>query len=349
MTGRTRAACCLAAALLVATGCSGGETPSLAPPVPSPSLEVVRCPLTGLEAPDGELVDRPAIAVKIENAAIAYPLSGIEKAEVVYEEMVEGGFTRFIAFFHCNDSKKVGPVRSAREIDPPIMRPITRILGAAGGNDIVRETLDEAQIINLDEDTAGVAMRRIERPGLSFEHTLYGSTPALRKLGQKEYDSPPSDDLFAFGELAGNYKKTRIVTVKFSNEATIVYRWSGGRWFRSDNGEPLVVESGDQIGVDNVIAEFHTVNYSRKLVDVAGNPSIEIADATGSGRALLFRDGRVIPGKWVRKTTKEEARFITRSGEEMVLKPGVTWIELVPDNKGELKGSVTYSRGRAPA
>ena len=340
------------AVLIGLAACSGGEeeaTKAVANRPDAHERPSPVCPLSGRKPSKDALLERPAVAVKVENHPAAYPLAGLEKAEIVYEEMVEGGITRFIAFFHCTDSNKVGPVRSAREIDPPIMRPITRILGAAGGNDFVRETLEKAKIINLDEDAAGVAMRRIERPGLSFEHTLYGSTRALRKLGQRSYDSAPADDLFRFGELVRNYRKARVITVKFSDEATIVYRWSGEQWLRSDNGEPLITESGQQIAVDNVIAEFHTVNYSRRLADVAGNPSIEIADATGSGRALLFRDGRVIPGRWIKKKATQPARFVTRSGEDMVLNPGITWVELVPDDIGEVKGSVTHSRGRAAA
>jgi hypothetical protein len=129
------------------------------------------CPLTGLEPTRESLVERPAVAVKIENASIAYPLSGLEDAEVVYEELVEGGLTRFMAMYHCNDAAKAGPVRSAREVDPSIMIPITRILAAAGGNEAVRSVLGENEVVLVDENGAGEAMERIAREGLPSEHT----------------------------------------------------------------------------------------------------------------------------------------------------------------------------------
>jgi hypothetical protein len=104
------------------------------------------------------------------------------------------------------------------------------------------------------------------------------------------------------------------------------------------------VESGQQIAVDNVLIEEHEVNYSKTIVDVAGNPSIEIADPTGSGRAVLFRDGRVVKGRWVRPSLDSPVRFETRSGETMRFKPGTTWVELLPSDKGEVKGSFSYEK-----
>jgi hypothetical protein len=301
------------------------------------SSEPETCPLSG-EKPDGNGdLDRPAIAVKIENNPSAYPLSGLEDAEIVYEELVEGGLTRFLALYHCTDTDKAGPVRSARAVDPAIVGPITHILAAAGGNDIVRRELEKADIHILDEDVSGDAMTRIARPGLSSEHTLYGNTPKLRKLGEKRFDETPSDDLFEFGDLEGSSKKVRSVTLVFSGATEVTYEWRSGKWERFDDGEPLPVE-GAKIAVDNMIIEEHTINLSN-IVDAAGNRSIQIEDVTGSGRAVLFRDGRMIEGKWVRESEDEQVSFETKGGDAMVLAPGTTWIELLPDDKGEVKGS----------
>jgi hypothetical protein len=266
------------------------------------------------------------VAVKVENSPDAYPLAGLEDAEVVYEEQVEGGMTRFMAIFHCNDTTKLGPVRSAREVDPAIMSPITRILASAGGNDIVRGVLDEAGTVLIDEDNAGRALRRVERPGIGLEHTLYGNTRMLRRLGATDFRKPPPRGMFAFGATEGAWKPARSVTVNFGPATSITYRFQDGAWYRSERGEPFLAESGKQIAVDNLVIEEHDVNNSTTIFDVAGNPSIEIADVTGSGRALVFRDGKVMAGRWVR-----------------TLKPGSVWIELLPSSRGDVKGSFAYS------
>lgn len=302
------------------------------------------CPLTSLKPDRESRVERPAVAIKIENNPVAYPLSGLEDAEIVYEEPVEGGLTRFMAIYHCTDSAQAGPVRSARIVDPPIMTPYTRILGAAGGNDIVMDALNEADVVTIDETKARDAMTRVDRPGITSEHTLYADTAAIRQLGRKTFDETPPDDLFEFGSLQGTGRRARTVTLTFSAGAVVTYEWNGRRWDRSDGDAPLANDAGEQIQVDNVIIEEHTVNHSERLGDVLGTPSPEIEDVTGSGRAFLFRDGRVFTGKWTRESVDEPVRFETRGGEAFVLHPGTTWIELLPDKQGDVKGSFTIAR-----
>ena len=329
--------------MLVLTACSGDDADPAAAPEESATPPPPVCPISGLDPERPGDLTRPAVAVKVENHSAAYPLSGLDKAEIVYEELVEGGITRFLAIYHCTDTKKAGPIRSARIVDPAIMTPITRILGDAGGNDIVLGALDKAGIISIDENKAGDAMRRIYRPGYSSEHTLYGNTGALRKIGQKSFKKPPPSDIFVHGD-APSGTEVKSVEMIFSGSTNVSYRWSGGKWHRSDDGEPLVMESGIPIAVDNVIIEQHEVNFSKTIRDVAGNPSVEIADVTGSGKAILFRDGMMFEGRWLRKTVESAILYRTNDGERMVLDPGTTWIELLPDAKGELKGSYSVTR-----
>lgn len=315
------------------------DVPGLGALEPDPT-----CPLTSLDPARESLVERPAVAIKIENNPVAYPLSGLEDAEIVYEEPVEGGLTRFMAIYHCTDSSQAGPVRSARIVDPPIMSPYTRILGAAGGNDIVRAALDDADIVTIDEVRARTAMTRVDRPGITSEHTLYADTAAIRKIGRRTYADVPPDDLFEFGDLQGTGRRVRSLTLTFSAGAIVTYEWNGKRWERSDGDSPLVNDAGEQVQVDNVLIEEHTVNHSTTLSDTLGTPSPEIADVTGSGRAFLFRDGRMFAGKWTRESEDEPVRFETRSGDAFVLKPGTTWIELLPDKAGDVKGAFDVAR-----
>jgi hypothetical protein len=328
----------LLTACSVASGSDAGSVAARTRPKP-PAL----CPLSGLAAPSAAHAARPAVAVKVENNKAAYPLSGLEDAEVVYEEQVEGGMTRFMAIFHCNDSPKIGPVRSAREVDPAIMTPATRILASAGGNDIVRDVLSESGVVLIDEDDAGRGLRRVDRPGIGYEHTLYGSTTFLRRLGARRFSEPPPAGIFKFGAMEGAWKPAHRLTVNFGLATSITYTWADGRWLRGEHGAGFVVESGEQIAVDNMVIEEHDVNNSTRIFDVAGNPSIEIADVTGSGRALVFRDGSVIVGRWVRKAATDKVTYETLAGREIALSPGTTWIELLPSNRGDVKGSFGYS------
>jgi hypothetical protein len=329
----------LAAAAFLLLGGGGESLPGI-----GSVLAPETCPLTGQEPRSEGMLDRPAVAVKIENAAVAYPLAGLERADIVFEEVVEGGITRFMAVYHCRDASKAGPVRSARLVDPAIMTPITRILAFSGANKPVLDALRKSEVVMVTESDAGSAMRRIARPGITSEHTLYADSARVRRVGARQFDDPPSDAAYAFGDLPEGAKKASTVTITFGGANTVTYEWRGGEWLRSQNGAPFMVEPEHQIAVDNVLIEEHEINLSETIVDPAGNPSVEIVDVTGSGRAVLFRDGRAIRGRWLREAVDEPVRFETRSGAEMMLHPGTTWVELVPSTRGEVKGSFSFER-----
>src|SRR5580693_3398454 len=110
------------------------------------------CPLTGLPVPGGAAVPaRPALAVKVDNYPTARPQSGLDKADVIYEEPVEGGITRYAAVFQCQDAASVGPVRSARNIDIGILGQLgTPLLVHVGGINPVLANIEASPIINLD-------------------------------------------------------------------------------------------------------------------------------------------------------------------------------------------------------
>jgi hypothetical protein len=316
-------------------------------PIPGLPGEPATCPLTGLEPRKEAVLDRPAVALKIENAVVARPLSGLENADLVYEELVEGGETRFMAIYHCGDAKKAGPIRSARMVDPAIMMPKTSILGYSGANATVSQALESAGVVTLTEDDAAPsdAMERVDRPGISSEHTLYANSALIRRLGRKEFTDPPPQDVFEFGELEGPSKKASTISINFGGASTITYEWDTGAesWQRLQDGTPFMAESGEQIAPKNVLIEVHKVRASH-VVDVTGTPSIEIVDETGTGKAVLFRDGRAMRGTWTRNSTGDVTVFETRAGDEMVFAPGSIWIELVPTQSGEVKGSFSYEK-----
>jgi Protein of unknown function (DUF3048) N-terminal domain/Protein of unknown function (DUF3048) C-terminal domain len=314
-------------------------------PIPGLADDPPTCPLTGVEPRNENHLDRAAVALKVENAAVARPLSGLEDADLVYEELVEGGETRFMAFYHCSDTRKAGPIRSARLVDPAILMPKTTILGYSGANETVISALDEAGVASIREDDAAAsgAMQRVERPGISSEHTLYANSSAIRKLAPKRGLEPPPEDTFAFGDLPEGSKKASSIALNFGGASTITYEWARGAWQRFQDGEPFLAESGDQIAPVNVLVEVHKVRAS-EVVDVTGTPSPEIVDETGSGKAVLFRDGRAIAGRWSRESLDSQTTFETKGGDEMLFAPGSIWIELVPSANGEVKGSFSYER-----
>lgn len=296
----------------------------LAEPPPPPS-----CPLTGQPAPHGRVPDRPALAIKVENLPEARPQAGLDRADVVYEEPVEGGITRFIVVYQCHDAGRVGPVRSGRTTDPKVLVQFGRpVMGYAGGQAPVVRAIDRAGVIDMNYNIAISAYIRDD--SRAAPHNLYTSTRALWKAAKAKEGAPAP--VFAYDpELAGPSRKARTVHLPFSSYSDVFWKWSRTQaaWLRSHGTVPHLLEDGSQVQAANVVVMQVQVR-SGPIVDAAGNHSPEV-ELTGSGKAYVFRDGRMIVGRWERPTLKVVTTFVTKAGAEIALAPGITWVELLPD------------------
>ena len=328
--------------LLMGAACSSDEPapPEAAAPSPSPEPEPAKCPLNGEEPPNRVDVETPAVALKIENSPEARPQSGLEEADVVYEEVVEGGITRFMAIFHCGTTDQGGPVRSARFDDPKLATPFTHLLAYSGSNGPVDRELKANDIIQLNEDTDPVeAFFRVPE-GVLEVHNLFADVGKLQKIAEKRDVDPPSTEVFTFADINDGAKKARSVSLNFNASNTIEYKWKKDAWLRWEAGAPFMTAGGDQLGVTNVLVQEVRVDNSETIVDVAGNPSPDI-DLLSGGKAVLFRDGKMVKGKW--KTDGDGLPvFTTSSGDAMTFATGAIWIELVPSSKGDVKGSFSF-------
>jgi len=295
------------------------------PPPPS-------CPLTGQPAPHGEVPARPALAIKVENLPDARPQAGLDRADVVYEEPVEGGITRFIVVYQCHDAARVGPVRSGRTTDPKVLVQFGRpVMGYAGGQAPVVRAIDRAGLIDENYNIAISAYTRDDtRPA---PHNLYTSTRSLWKAAKATEGAP--HPVFSYDpEVAGPSRKARTVHLPFSSYSDVYWTWSRREraWLRSHGTVPHVLEDGTQVRAANVVVMQVQVRTG-PIVDAAGNHSPEV-ELTGSGKAYVFRDGRMIVGRWERARLKDVTTFVTKAGTEIALAPGVTWVELLPSTIG---------------
>lgn len=294
---------------------------------PPPSLPPPVCPLTGVE-PRGQVPHRPALAIKVENHPEARPQASLNDADVVVEEPVEGGYTRFIVIFHCGHSDRVGPVRSGRTTDPDYLRQLGEtLLGYSGAAPGVTRHLQRSELVDVNYNVATGAY--IRDAGRIAPHNLYTSTEALWKAGRGSGTRP--GQLFDYSAAwDGKAKATSTVHLPFSSVADVVWTWSRRDhvWLRSHGEAAHMLEDGSQVSATNVVIQVVEVTNGR-IVDAAGNPSPSV-ELIGSGRAYVLRDGRVIKGRWERDRLDELTRFITKDGTEIALVPGRTWVELLP-------------------
>jgi Protein of unknown function (DUF3048) N-terminal domain/Protein of unknown function (DUF3048) C-terminal domain len=312
-------------------------------PVPDP---VEPCPLTGETLPgDKQPPPRPALAVKVENTPDAQPLAGLNEADIVYEEVVEGGITRFVAVYHCGGSTRVGPVRSARTTDPKILQQLNEhpLLAFSGGAPKVVNIVKQAGVVGMTEGDPAAAFTRDD--GRVMPHNLFTNTSKLWVTGKKRAKGEPGPQpVFAYDdEVQKPNKKAASVTIVFSNTAstsTAEWRWQQGRWVRFLEEAPMALETGEPIVTDNVVIQQVKTTES-DIIDVAGYPSPEV-EVTGGGKAWVLRDGRLIVGTWQRDSENDVTVLRTKKGDEIELRPGTAFVELAPT--GMFDATITFGK-----
>lgn len=289
------------------------------------------CPLTGKPVPGGKNPPHhPVLAVKVENTSEAYPLVGLDKADIVYEEVVEGGITRFAAVFDCGNAPRVGPVRSARTTDPKILLPFGAhpLLAFSGASGAVLHLVKAAGVVEMVEGAPAPPFTRdAARP---VPHNLFTNTSKLWAAAKKlTKDTAPPRPVFTYDTAVPKpSKKGLSATIVFSGLATADWRWQGGRYVRYVDGSPMKLEDGAPVATDNVVIQQVKTTQS-SLHDVLGYPSPEVS-MIGSGKAWVMRNGRLIAGTWSRGGLGDLTAFTTKSGATIDLQPGTTYVELAP-------------------
>ncbi len=310
--------------------------------VPGDQTPPAPCPLTDIPVGgDKEPPNRPALAVKVENTPDSQPLVGLDQADIVYEEVVEGGITRFIAVFNCTAAERVGPVRSARTTDPKIMLQFSEhpLLAYSGGANKVVNLIKKSGVVGMTEGDPTPPFTRDD--AREVPHNLFVNTNKLWIAGQKRAkDEPAPQAVFSYdAELQKPSKKTSAATVDFPL-TTAEWRWETGSWVRYQNGEEMTLEGGASVAFDNIVIQQVKTTES-DIVDVTGYPSPEVA-VTGTGKAWLLRDGRLVTGTWSRPAEGDVTVFTTKGGDEFQLTPGTTFVELAPT--GMFTAPVTFEK-----
>jgi hypothetical protein len=314
-------------------------TPTLEPEPTSPPVDV--CPLTGQGVSDVAVLERRPLAVKISNfPPIVRPQAGLSYADVVFEHLSEAGLTRLTAIFLSKSVEKVGSIRSARLLDleiPAMFKAMFAYSGASGG---VKQKIMESDFFDrvISPDFGHAGFVRIPSEGKAYEHTLFSDTQSLWKIAEERGLNQRQDlSGWTFSEQPpeGGSAATSIEVLYTPKYASAEYQYDPGRqaYLRSIFGEPHGDElTGEQIAARNVVVLWAN-HLETDIVEDSTGPrvyySIEI-QLWGEGRAMVFRDGQAFEGKWVRPNRPDLVRFVDHAGNPIPLKPGNTWIQVVP-------------------
>ncbi|MHB1987865.1 MAG: DUF3048 domain-containing protein [Acidimicrobiales bacterium] len=290
------------------------------------------CPLTGEPAHSGTVPPRPAIGVKIGNDPASRPQSGLQVADIVYEEMAEGGITRYLAVYQCREAAAIGPVRSVRWDDWHVLASYRHpILAFSGGIDqwdrVVSKLhwLYDANGSFYPQENAYYRTSNRQPPW-----NYYTSTAALWKLDSSMHSPPPPQFAYGASPPAAARPARGVTIVGFSSGENVVWRWSpkARAWERFYGSQPDIASSGQQLHATNVVVEMvhaRSGPYAESGT-VLGTDSI----TKGTGITYVLRDGRVERGTWHRPAYRDPVELRSAAGAVLTLQPGNTWVELVP-------------------
>lgn len=290
-------------------------------------------PLTGRRVDDVALIERPALAAKIDNFDVgrmtALPQAGLNRADVVFEEIVEANITRLVAVFHSQQPGRIGPIRSARTTDVHLLPQLGPVLFAwSGGNDgVVGAVRGSPFLVDVGHDAASSLYSR--EAGRRAPHNLFVDADELWKVRPETIAAPRP--LFRFRSDGDGPADTA------EPAAGVDLAWGGGQesapvswiwdaqtrqYLRLQRDRPHLDADGQQVRADNIVVMI--TDYGTSSADVR-SPE---ARTVGEGELLVFTDGSLVRGRWTRLAEDQPAALHDSLGNQILLTPGVTWVEL---------------------
>jgi hypothetical protein len=303
--------------------------------------------LTGLEISPELWLKRPrrVLAFKIDNNINARPQSGLQEADAIFEILVEGGMTRFLALFLDKSSSYLGPIRSARPTDPTVIRPFGGTLVVSGATGGLIPTIRESGVPVLEE-TAAPSMFRIANR--NAPHNLYADTELVRGVvNDKGYYflQPGPQPLYDFGYNQSNWEEGAArITIKYSEFTTVIWKLGEKGYERfiidgyAPNKEAVAHNFISQDGNYSDILKTQTVVVIQGPLYNDENTTLPSILTVGVGPVTIFHNGNLIQGTWRRNDIKEPFIFTDNNQNLIEVPPSSQWIHIVPTN-----GEITWN------
>lgn len=328
------AALALAVATLGLAGCSISNPPgspaaagtSDAVPDSEVSGNPDTWPLTGLPVEGGQSIqDHPVLVAKIDNTSGSAPQVGLGAADLVVEEMVEGGVTRLAAFYYSQVPDVVGPLRSMRASDIGIVAPVDASMVTSGAAAVTIRRIRDAGL-SFYEEEGGTGFSR--DPARNAPYDLLADLGTVAETARTTPGRPTDYLPFSAGELPRGQAATTI-RATFSSSHTTTWQYADGRYVDDDG----LAAEGDEFPAETVLVlrvEVGDAGYR----DPAGNAVPETI-LEGSGEAMLFHGGRLVRATWTKPSLDAPLELATAAGP-LGFPPGRTWIELIPADGGDV-------------
>ena len=301
---------------LLLTGCSAVTT-VLSDPVMTNEL-------SGREGTNG-----PVLVVKIDDSTQAHPQIGLEDADIVYVEQVEGGLTRLAAIFSSVIPQRIGPVRSARISDIDILSQFGRVAFAySGAQKKLLPVIASANLQDLGAQRQSPVIYTTD-PNRRQPYAMVLRADLLMQLVQeKNFQIDAAQNMgLKFGALQEGGAPTIKADMHWP-AATYSATWSSeeSRWLLSHNNSVNLADSGVVLGPTTLVIQMVSITDSEYKDKVGG--VTPFSQTVGSGKAYVLRDGQRFITTWNRPLADSGTTFTFADGTVMNFDPGQIWIAL---------------------
>ena len=280
--------------------------------------------LSGREGSNG-----PVLAVKIDDTNAAHPQIGLEDADVVYIEQVEGGLTRLAAIFSSVIPERVGPVRSARISDIDILAQYGRVAFAySGAQRKLLPVIDAANLQNLGAQAQPPSIYTTDPNRVPPVAMVLRADLLMAKVVEKNYQVASAKNVgWSFGDAPQGGKPTQSVIMRWP-AARYSAEWSESesRWLLSHNSKSNVADSGVILGPTTLVIQMVSITDS-EYGDKFGGVT-PLSQTVGSGRGFILRDGKTFAALWNRASEGEGTTWALKDGSEVNFAPGQIWVAL---------------------
>ncbi|NLY86408.1 MAG: DUF3048 domain-containing protein [Tissierellia bacterium] len=283
-------------------------------------------PLSGIYVEE-ERVNRRPVAVMFDNHPRARWQSGLKDAEIVYEFLVEAPYTRYMGIYLINDPPSIGPIRSARPYFVTTVLEYDAVYVRVGGSNQAMKDVKDLKIADIDglSSSNKVFWRKSHK---KMPHNLYSSMEAIRATqAERKYRMIGEFTPFKFHEdeidMEGSVANKVIINYRKDNNTEYIYDKDKKVYTRYKDGKLHIDESDESpiIAKNIIIQEAKT-----RVIDNEGRLDIQLV---GEGNGKYISNGKVIDVKWVKKSREGKTIFYDLGGNEIILNPGITWIQVV--------------------
>jgi len=274
--------------------------------------------------------NKQILVVKIDDTNAAHPQIGVESADVVYVEQVEGGLTRLAAIYTSKLPPLIGPIRSARISDIELLAQFGRVgFAYSGAQSKMRPVIAAANLENLsaERNPPSIYGKDPNRPG-PVDMILKPDLLLERaNANPKTRIETATASVFPFGDAPKGETNTAIAKIKWPS-AKYELRWdsTNEKWLIYFNEKPNIAANGEQLYADTAIIQIVSITpsiYGDKFGEIT-----PFSKTTGSGKAVMLRDGLSYQISWQRNLETDLTTWKSEDGGVANFKPGRTWIFL---------------------